>query len=152
MTMIRSVGFYPYGSHEPKIMEYYGIVNANGSVNQGCTGLTVAKTGTGVYTLTLQDTVPITAADLTNTSMTNAANGTGVTKTAACLVNPISPTLTSTPALFYATASEPVVNGAGFLVFTINTTTAPNTGGVEALADGMFTFKIMVTTVDRGRQ
>lgn len=139
--------FIPYESHAEGLIEYYGFVAANGAVNVGARGVTVAKTGTGTYRLTLVDQVPIYAADLADTNMAASANGTGVTKTCACHVSAVSPGVAATNLMSSAYAGEPVLGTNGSVVFNILTAQMPAAGGVPVAADNAFYFKIVVSSM-----
>lgn len=139
--------FIPYESHADGLIEYYGFVATNGSVNVGARGVTVAKTGTGTYSLTLIDQVPIYDVDLDNTSMAASANGTGVTKTCACHVSAVSPGVAATSLMSSAYAGKPVLGTNGSVVFNILTAQMPAAGGTPVVADSAFYFKIVVSSM-----
>jgi hypothetical protein len=139
--------FIPYESHAEALIEYYGFVATNGSINTGARGVTVAKTGTGTYRLTLQDQVPIYVSDIEDTNMAASANGTGVTKTCACHVTAVSPGVAATNLMSSAYSGEPVLSTNGSVVFNILTAQMPATGGTPVAADNAFYFKIVVSSM-----
>ena len=139
--------FIPYESHADGLIEYYGFVSTVGTVNVGARGVTVAKTGTGTYRLTLVDQVPIYAADLADTNMTASANGTGVTKTCVCHVSAVSPGVAATDSMSLAYSGKPVLGTDGSVVFNILTARMPAAGGAPVAADNAFYFKIVVSSM-----
>jgi hypothetical protein len=139
--------FIPYESHADGLIEYYGFIAANGSVTTGARGVTVARTGTGSYRLSLIDQVPVYAADLADTNMAASANGTGVTKTCACHVNAVSAGVAATNLMSSAYAGEPVLSTNGSVIFNVITAQMPAAGGASVVADNAFYFKIVVSSM-----
>lgn len=139
--------FIPYESHAEALIEYYGFVAANGTVNTGARGVTVSRTAAGTYRLTLIDQVPIYASDLADTNMAASANGTGVTKTCVCHVSAVSPGVAATNLMSSAYSGEPVLSTTGSVTFNVITAQMPAAGGASVLADNAFYFKIVVSSM-----
>lgn len=132
-------------------MEFYGYVNADGSVNEGCTGLTITNVSAGTYSIVVNDFLPITTTELNDSNMAPNANGTGVTKTVATFVSPISLTLGTSNPINKASFSEGSINANGNLVFSVLTSQAPSAGGASALLNLPFCFRIVLSTVKEVR-
>lgn len=141
--------FIPYESHADGLLEYYGSVAPNGSVVSGARGVTVTKTGVGSYRLSLNDQVPIYAADLANTDMTASANGTGVTKTCACHVTATTTNVAASNIMSAAYSGEPVLASNGSVTFNVITAQTPAAGGTALVADNAFFFKIVVSSMTK---
>lgn len=146
--MMYSALSHVYGSHEDALVEFYGIVSANGSVAQGCTGLTITNPSAGNYVITVNDLVPITAADLSNASMSAAANGTGATKTVSVFCCALNPTLAATnQTIASITFTEAQLNSNNQLFFNVVTQLAPSTGGAGVATSIAFSFRIVISTI-----
>lgn len=151
---LNNVSIHRMYSHESSLIELYGTVNANGSVNSGCVGVTIQKTGTGVYNILINDLVPINPLDFDNTnqpsnlSMAPEANGTQVTKTFICLADPFSTTaLSASSSIPVAVPSKGSSSSIGVASFTVLTGLSPSTGGAAVAADVPFNFKIVSSTL-----
>lgn len=133
----------PFYSHEEKLIEYHAIVETDGTVISGGSGLTISKTTTGIYQIVIDDIHPISSADLANTSMAAESNGTGVTKTCALFANALVSFPVSTFAFAFPEKLE--LNASGQLQFRVKTVK------LGALADNRFAFKAVVSCDAYGR-
>lgn len=145
---------YPVFSHETGLIELAGMVNSDGTPNSGCYGVTVSKTGTGVYTLAINDQLIVKNTYLdgsipSNLSMSANAAGTPVTCTFVCYVDVISPVPLSSSSVFpFATPNKGAADSSGNCVFTVKTGTVVAGGGANAVAaDCAFSFKIVVSSI-----
>lgn len=140
---------YPYRTYEPRLMEFYGIVNGNGTFNTGGAGVTVVRTGVGLYNLFVNDSNNIIASDLTDTNMAYSANGTGVTKTASCFVTILNTTITATssPIKSITCSKADIDSTSGALKFAIAISQAPSGGGAYTAVDSPFTFKVVLSSI-----
>jgi len=155
---LNNVSIHKLSSHEPSLVEFYGVVNADGSVNSGCVGVLINKTGTGAYTISFNDLLPINPLDFDNTNqpsnldMSAAANGTQVTKTFVCLADPFaSGALSAASPIPVAVPSKGAASAIGVASFNIVTGNIPNTGGAPVAADVSFNFKIVSSTLRSSR-
>jgi hypothetical protein len=130
---------FHFDNHESRLVELYAIVNGDGTIAQGGTGLTITKPSTGTYNVTLQDKTSITSADLANTAMTAAAYNTGVTKTCQILTGAIN-TFSGTPGAFKNTYVQELASSSGTISFVVKTLSA------AALSDQPFSLKVLVSS------
>jgi hypothetical protein len=151
-------------THEAKLLELYGIVNANGTVKTGCSGVTVSKISTGNYRIQLKTLTPSSQSNGGYFSLIAPANkrmdfgvvggdklSSPVALTFVCHVDAVSNVDLA------ATNPFPVVSvdrgnfdsTTGTCYFNIQTGNIPSSGGSPAAADQEFSFRI-VTSSDRG--